>query len=658
MPRRTGSTALLIVIVAVSALLAAQPRTAEYPIRPVPLDQVQVTGGFWRPRLETNRTITIPHILQQNETTGRVDNLRRGARKLAGEYQGRRFNDTDVYKIIEAAAYTLVSHPDPALSKKLDELIELIAASQQPDGYLFPARTINPAKPAAGVGTERFIHENTGSHELYNFGHLYEAAVAHAAATKKRTLMDVAVKNADLVRKTFGPAARRDAPGHEEIELALVRLYQATTDRRYLDLAKFFLDERGKPHASKDYPADSNFAIYNDRPYRQDHRPVVEQPRAVGHAVRATYLYAAMTDIAGMLGDRSYDDAVNRLWQDVADKRMYITGGMGARGTVEAFGDDYELPNRTAYTETCASIGGLLWHHRMFLKSGDAKYLDAFEQTLYNGYLSGVSVRGDTFFYQNPLESIGRTERSAYFDVACCPANLARLMARLPELVYAQRGDELFVNLYAESKATVKLPKGEVQIDQATRYPWDGKISLSLQLAAPMEFTLRLRAPGWLDDAPIASDLYRFTKRTDDEPITVVVAGRRAEAQVDRGWITLRRQWMSGDRVELGIPMPVRRVLSHDGIKDNIGKAALQRGPIVYSLEGVDNGGRVVDAVVPLTAPFAPVFQGELMGGVMVLRADLREAALPMAATRVYTAVPYFAWANRGRGEMVVWIRY
>ena len=656
MPRRTGPTALLIVTV--TALLAAQPRTTEYPIRPVPLDQVQVTGGFWRPRLETNRTITIPHILQQNETTGRVDNLRRGARKLAGEYQGRRFNDTDVYKVIEAAAYTLVSHPDPALSTRLDELIALIAASQQPDGYVFPARTINPVKPAAGVGTQRFIHENTGSHELYNFGHLYEAAVAHAAATKKRTLMDVAVRNADLVRKTFGPAARRDAPGHQEIELALVRLYQATNDRRYLDLAKFFLDERGKPHASKDYPADSNFAIYNDRPYRQDHRPVTEQPRAVGHAVRATYLYAAMTDIAGMLGDRAYDDAVNRLWQDVADKRMYITGGMGARGTVEAFGDDYELPNRTAYTETCASVGGLLWHHRMFLKSGDAKYLDAFEQTLYNGYLSGVSVKGDTFFYQNPLESMGRTERSAYFDVACCPANLARLMARLPELVYAQRDDELFVNLYAESKATVKLPKGQVQIDQTTRYPWDGKVSLSLQLATPMEFSLRLRAPGWLDDTPIASDLYRFTQRTDDEPITVVVAGRRAEAQIDRGWITLRRQWMSGDRVELAIPMPVRRVLSHDGIKDNIGKAAIQRGPVVYSLEGVDNGGRVVDAVIPLTAPFVPVFQGELMGGVMVLRADLREAALPMAATRVYTAVPYFAWANRGRGEMVVWIRY
>jgi DUF1680 family protein len=655
----TRAAAALISTLAGTVLLAQPPAQIAYPIRPVPLNQVQITGGFWRPRLDTNRVVTIPHILQQNETTGRVDNLRKGAGRMPGEYLGRRFNDTDVYKVIEAAAYTLVEHPDPDLARKLDELIDLIAASQQPDGYLFPARTINPAKPAAGLGAERWMHENTGSHELYNFGHLYEAAVAHFAATGKRTLFDVAVRNADLVRKTFGPAARRDAPGHEEIELALVRLFQATNDRRYLDLAKFFMDERGRPHASKDYPADSNFAIYNDRPYRQDHLPVVDQPRAVGHAVRATYLYAAMTDIAGMLGDRAYDTAVNRLWEDVASKRMYVTGGLGARGTVEAFGDDYELPNRTAYTETCASVGGLLWHHRMFLKSGDAKYLDAFEQTLYNGYLSGVSIKGDTFFYQNPLESTGRAERSAYFDVACCPANLARLMARLPELVYAQRDDELYVNLYAESTASVKLRGGEVKINQTTRYPWDGKVSIALQMAGQMDFTLRLRAPGWLFDSPIASDLYRFSKLAADEPITLVIAGRPQVAHVDNGWITLNRRWTTGDRIDLTLPMPPRRVLAHAGNKDNVGQPAIQRGPIVYSLEGIDNGSRVIDAVIPLSAPLTPVFRPELLGGVMVLTADLRAAAAPtMAATRIFTAVPYFAWANRGRGEMVVWVRY
>jgi DUF1680 family protein len=634
--------------VATSAGQRAAP--LEFPIRPVPLDQVRVTGGFWRPRLETNRTVTIPHIMRQNESTGRVDNLRKGAGRMPGAYQGRRFNDTDVYKVVEAAAYTLVSRPDPALSAQLDGLIELIAAAQQQDGYLFPARTIDPAKPAAGVGAERWMHENTGSHELYNFGHLYEAAVAHFRATGKRTLLDVATRNADLVHKTFGPSARRDAPGHEEIELALVHLFRATGDRRYFDLAKFFVDERGRPHASEDYPADSNFAIYNDRSYRQDHLPAVEQPRAVGHAVRATYLYAAMTDIAGMLADPAYGRAVDRLWQDVVSKRMYLSGGLGARSTIEAFGDDYELPNRTAYTETCASIGGLLWHHRMFLRSGDARYLDAFEQTLYNGYLSGVSAAGDSFFYQNPLESTGRTQRSAYFDVACCPANLARLMGQLPELVYAQRGDELFVNLYVESDATVKLDAGEVRVRQRTNYPWDGVVTITVDVPRPTAFALKLRVPGWIGSAPIASDLYRFVAPGDHQA-RYSVQGREVTAKAGGdGWHVLRQRWTSGSSVVLRLPMPVRRVASHAAVKDNAGKTAFQRGPVVYAFEGVDNDGKVLDAIIPLDAPVASEFRADLLGGVTVLTTA--------PAARKLTAVPYFSWANRGRGEMVVWVRH
>lgn len=633
--------------VATSAGQRAAP--LESPIRPVPLDQVRVTGGFWRPRLETNRIVTIPHIMRQNESTGRVDNLRKGAGRMPGAYQGRRFNDTDVYKVVEAAAYTLVSRPDPALSAQLDGLIELIAAAQQPDGYLFPARTIDPAKPAAGIGAERWMHENTGSHELYNFGHLYEAAVAHFRATGKRTLLDVATRNADLVHKTFGPSARRDAPGHEEIELALVRLFRATGDRRYFDLAKFFVDERGRPHASEDYPADSNFAIYNDRSYRQDHLPAVEQPRAVGHAVRATYLYAAMTDIAGMLADPAYGRAVDRLWQDVVSKRMYLSGGLGARSTIEAFGDDYELPNRTAYTETCASIGGLLWHHRMFLKSGDARYLDAFEQTLYNGYLSGVSAAGDSFFYQNPLESTGRTQRSAYFDVACCPANLARLMGQLPELVYAQRGDELFVNLYAESDATVKLDAGEVRVRQQTNYPWDGVVTITVDVPRLTEFALKLRVPGWIGSAPIASDLYRFVA-PGDHRARYSVQGREVTAKAGDGWHVFRRRWTSGSSVVLRLPMPVRRVASHAAVRDNAGKTAFQRGPVVYAFEGADNDGKVLDVVIPLDAPVASEFRADLLGGVTVLTTA--------PAARRLTAVPYFSWANRGRGEMVVWVRH
>jgi hypothetical protein len=638
-------------------LLAQQPvLELDHPIRAVPLGQVRVTGGFWAPKLETNRAVTIPHILQQNETTGRVDNLRKGAGRMPGGYRGRRFNDTDVYKIIEAAAYTLVAHPDPKLSAQLDGLIELIAAAQQPDGYLFPARTITPAKPAAGVGTERWMHENTGSHELYNFGHLYEAAIAHYRATGRRSLFDVAVKNADLVQKTFGPSARRDAPGHQEIELALIRLYRVTGDRRYVDLAKFFVDERGRPHASQDYPADSDFAIYNDRPYRQDHLPVTEQTRAVGHAVRATYLYAAMADLAGMLREPAYDRAIDRLWEDVVSKRMYLTGGLGARSTVEAFGDDYELPNRSAYTETCASIGGLLWHHRMFLKSGDARYLDAFEQTLYNGYLSGVSVQGDTFFYQNPLESTGRTQRRVYFDVACCPANLARLMAQLPELIYAQRGDDVFVNLYVDSDATLQLGNASVRIRQTTNYPWDGGVRLAITADRPATLRLKLRVPGWLDTAPLASDLYRFATPAP-AAIGYSVGSVATHVPPRRGWIDVRLSIPGGrqQEVRLDLPMPVRRVTAHAGITDNAGKAAIQRGPLVYSLEGIDNDGKVLGLTIPIETTFTPAFRAELLGGVTVLEASLRAAT--GGAARTITAIPYYAWANRGRGEMVVWIQ-
>lgn len=626
----------------------------EYPIRAVPLADVRISGGFWGPKLETNRTVTIPHIFQQNEATGRVDNLRKGAGIMAGDYVGRRFNDTDVYKAIEAAAYTLVHKPDPALSASLDALIDLIAKSQQPDGYVFPARTINPAKPAAGIGTERWMHENTGSHELYNFGHLYEAAIAHAAATGKRSLIDVAIRNANLVQTTFGPKARRDAPGHEEIELALVRLYRATGDRRYFDLAKFFMDERGRPHASQDYPKDSSFAIYNDRPYRQDHLPVIDQPRAVGHAVRATYLYAAMTDVAGMAKDVLYDRAVDRLWQDVVSKRMYITGGMGARGTVEAFGDDYELPNRSAYTETCASIGGLLWHHRMFLKSGDAKYLDAFEQTLYNGYLSGVSVKGDAFFYQNPLESTGRNERSAYFDVACCPANLARLMAELPGLIYATRGGELFVNLYVNGDATVKIGDATLTVRQLTNYPWDGVVRIDVFADRPVDVTLKLRSPGWLGASPVASDLYTFASPVKDV-IRYTRSGLAGEAVTGGGWIDMPLKISEAvvkqkapTQIRLSIPMPVRRVLAHKGIADNVGKTAIQRGPVVYALEAVDNNGKVLDVSLPIDAAFTHAVRADMLGGVAVLTTT--------NGARTITAVPYYAWANRGRGEMVTWV--
>ncbi|HKW02381.1 MAG TPA: beta-L-arabinofuranosidase domain-containing protein [Vicinamibacterales bacterium] len=652
---------ILAAALLVATVGAQTPAPSDYPIQPVPMSQVKVTGGFWQAKLETNRTVTIPHILEQNEKTGRVDNLRKGAGLMPGDYQGRRFNDTDIYKIVEAASYSLISHPDPTLAKQLDALIAIIAKAQQPDGYLFPARTINPDKPAPGVGTERWQYENTGSHELYNSGHMYEAAVAHYQATGDRAFLDVAIKNANLVATTFGPDARKDAPGHEEVELALVKLYRATKDPRYLNLAKFFLDERGiHGNVSQNY-TEQSWQLYNDRPYRQDDIPLVDQPRAQGHAVRGTYVYNAMTDIAAMLKDPKYNLAVDRLWNDVMSKRVYLTGGLGSVGGTEAFGDDYALPNRTAYTETCASVGGILWYHRMFLKSGDAKYLDAFEQTLYNGLLSGVSVKGDTFFYQNPLESAGRNERSAYFDVACCPANLSRLLAQLPGLIYSTDGNQVFVNLYVSSEADLVVKGAKVHISQTTNYPWDGRVQLRVTADKAVTFPLKLRVPGWLGAGVFASDLYTYSSVVS-EPIQVGKFDAMGSARPGQGWtevsIPITAAAASGSAavpVHLNLPMPVRRVTANPGVKDDVGKAAIQRGPIVYALEAVDNGGRVLDVAMPGDTTFTPAFKSDLLGGVTVLTATL--PATDAAPARTITAIPYFAWANRGRGEMVVWIK-
>ena len=658
-PMWASVVALAAVCVSSVWLLAQAPPA--YPIQAVPLTQVKITGGFWEAKIETNRTVTIPHILAENEQTGRVDNFRKGAGLMPGDYQGRRFNDTDTYKIVEAASYSLATHPDPVLAKQIDDLIALIAKNQQPDGYLFPARTVNPAKPAPGIGTERWMYENTGSHELYNSGHLFEAAVANFQATGSRALLDVAIKNANLVVNTFGPTARQDAPGHEVVEMALVRLSQATGDRRYLDEAKFFLDERGTDHhASQDY-TDPSWQLYNDRAYRQDDQPVVDQQTAHGHAVRAMYLYNAMTDIAALLHDPAYGTAIDRLWQDVVSKRVYLTGGLGSVGGTEAFGADYVLPNRTAYTETCASVGAILWNHRMFLRTGDAKYLDAFEQTLYNGLLSGVSIKGDSFFYQNPLESAGRQERSAYFDVACCPANLARLVAQLPGLIYSTDGHQVFVDLYVSSEADLTVNGAKVHIKQTTNYPWEGSATIDVTADRPVRFPLKVRIPGWTGGSVFTSDLYRFATPVSSAA-TVRMFDVRASANTP-GWMSPEDIPIPQNAVDkhipvhvtVSLPMPVRRVVANPGVKDDAGRAAIQRGPVVYALEGVDNDGHVLDATVSVDTVFTPSARADLLGGVTVLTATLPATAI--APARTITAIPYFAWANRGRGEMVVWVK-
>ena len=637
---QNGRTAAFIAAISILPFcLAALLQSADYAFTAVPLTAVEVTDGFWAPKIATNRTVTIPHILAENEETGRVDNFRKAAHAIDGAYTGHRYDDTDIYKIIESASYALAAAPDSALDRKIDDLVAIVAAAQEPDGYLYAARTTDPQHPPPGVGPERWSWLHT-SHELYNQGHLYEAAVAHFQATGKRTLLNVAIKGADLVCRTFGPNARRDVPGHEEIELALVKLSRVTGDRKYLDEAKFFLDQRGHGHNPPlyEFPVGDPFRMYNDLLYRQDHKPVAEQTEAVGHAVRATYLYSGMTDAAALLDDPALGRAVDALYRDVVEKKMYVTGGLGAVGGTEAFGDDYVLPNR-AYAETCASVGGLLWYHRMFLRTGDATYYDTFERTLYNGLLSGVSLSGDRFFYQNPLVSTGRTEREPYFDVSCCPANLSRLIGELPGLVYATRDRDVYVNLFVGSTAAI----GDVTIAQQTAYPWDGHVVIHVDPATPASFALAIRVPGWARGEASPGGLYAFVDRTP-RSITLRVNGKAAPLTIEHGYARIARRWTKRDVVTLDLPMPVERVTADDRVAEDRGKTAIQRGPIVYCLEGVDNEGHVLDRSLPIDSPLAHHFDRALLGGVEVVSGG------------GVMAVPYYAWNNRGRGEMTVWI--
>jgi hypothetical protein len=636
---------------------------ASGPLSAVPFTAVEIDDAFWSPRLARNRDVTIPHLFEQNRTTGRVANFERAAGLAGGPYDGRRFNDTDVYKAIEAAAYALAREPDAALERDIDALIELIAASQTADGYLFPALTIDPENPAPGVGRERWIHVAAGSHELYNAGHLIEAAVAHFRATGKRSLLDVAVRFADRIDADFGPDARRDIPGHEEIELALVKLADLTGQPRYLELARFFLEQRGGEHDGAGYPEESDFAIYNDRPYKQDHLPVAEQREASGHAVRATYLYTGMADVAARQGGNEYPLALEAIWRDIVEHKLYVTGGIGSRGTFESFGEPYELPNRTAYTESCAAIGNELWNHRMFLRSGDPRYLDVMERTLYNSLLAGVSQSGDSFFYTNPLASEGGVERSAYFEVACCPANLARALAQLPGFIYAQRADEIWVTLYASSEATLELHNGRdevtrVRVRQVTDYPWDGTVTLTVEPESPTELALVLRVPGWARGEPVPSDLYRFagagSPQQEAAGVRVRVDGEAvpAPSAATTGVVSLRRVYERATTIELELPMPVRRVLAHEAVEDDRGRVAIQRGPLVYAVEEADNGPGIGALTLPDDAVLEPRRRPDLLGGVVAIEASPAGGGQPLA-----TAIPYYAWANRGAGEMAVWLR-
>ncbi len=686
-----------ILILLLSAAAAGQPARGDYPIKPVPFTAVRVTDGFWAPRIETNRMVTIPAIFKKCEETGRIDNFAIAGRLMKGEYKGERYNDTDVYKTIEGASYSLMVRPDAELDRYLDGVIAKIAAAQEPDGYLYTPRTASPDKLQPGIGETRWA-ELAISHELYNAGHLYEAAAAHFMATGKRTLLDVALKNADLVARTFGrePGKREGFPGHQEIELALVKLARLTGKREYLDLAKYFLDQRSRGLTLRQYPPGNRFAIYNDATQIQAHKPVLEQDEAVGHAVRLTYMASGMADIAALTGDQAYFEAVRRLWANVVGRKMYLTGGIGSRHDRERFGDDYELPNLTGYLETCASIGMAFWNQRMFLLTGDAAYVDVMERAMYNGVLSGVSLDGTLFFYPNPLESDGiykfnkgRAERAPWFGVACCPGNISRFLPSVPGYVYATKGaDAVYVNLFIAGEAKIDLGGKAVVLKQATCYPWDGAVELTVEPEKKTEFTLYVRIPGWARNEPVPTDLYGYAGH-GDAMISLRVNGKAVALDMDKGFARIRRTWKKGDRVDVAFPMDARRVTAHAAVKDDAGFVAVERGPLVYCAEAPDNGGRALNIVLPDGAALHPEKRPGLLGGIVVLEGEAL-AADPSAVTRIREAagkdaaaddeeeappasrrrlapaaalkphplvlIPYYAWAHRGPGEMSVWL--
>jgi DUF1680 family protein len=642
--------------------LGVWAQSRDYLVKPVPFTAVHVNDEFWAPRIEINRTVTIPFAFKKDEETGRVDNFIRAAKALRGEpfenhkYPPYPFDDTDVYKVIEGASYTLSVHPDPQLEAYIDDLIAKIGAAQEKDGYLYTARTIDPAHPHPWSGNQRWILEGVDSHELYDLGHLYEAAVAHYQATGKRTLLDIALRTADLLDRTFGPGKQEIWPGHQIVEMGLVKLYRVTGDPRYLNLAKFMLDSRG--------PQSSEKGAGN--PYVEAQQRVVDQTEAVtgGHAVRATYMYSGMADVAALTGDTAYVQALDKIWENVASRKLHITGGIGARGAGEAFGADYELPNLTAYNETCAAVGNDYWNHRLFLLHADAKYIDVMERTLYNGLISGVSLDGTTFFYQNPLEATGfagKDQRSPWFGVACCPGNITRFMASVPGYIYAQRGDSLWVNLYVANTAEIKLDNGRtVKMTEETRYPWDGAVKMTVNPDATESLTIHVRIPGWARNEPVASDLYRFAAESSDAPV-LKVNGKAVPIQLDKGYVALTRNWKQGDVIQLSLPMPIRRVIANDHVAADRGRVALERGPIVYAAEWPDNPkGQVRNLMLPRSERLMAEFKPDLLRGVTVVKG--RAIALAYDAQgkvtkteQEFTAIPYYAWANRGRGQMMVW---
>ncbi len=644
----------------VAILCSATAMAQNYPIDPVPFTSVSIgQETFWGQRLQASREVTIPLAFSKCESEGRYKNFEIAARQLKGEdtsnvkVKGYSFDDTDVYKTIEGASYLLQTYPDKKLEAYIDSVLEIVASAQEPDGYLYTARTMNPKHPHDWAGRNRWEKVEDLSHEFYDLGHMVEGAIAHYQATGKRTFLDIAIRYADCVCREIGPGEGQlvRVPGHQIAEMALAKLYVVTGDKKYLDEAKFFLDMRGKTSRKDEYS--------------QAHKPVIEQDEAVGHAVRAAYMYSGMADVAALTGDSDYIKAIDRIWDNIVSKKLYITGGIGATSNGEAFGKNYELPNMSAYCETCAAIGNVYVNYRLFLLHGESKYYDVLERSLYNGVISGVSLDGGGFFYPNPLESMGQHQRQAWFGCACCPSNICRFIPSVPGYFYQTKDRDLYVNLFGGNTAEIKLDGKKVTLTQETNYPWEGDINITINQNNAGQFRLRIRIPGWVRGQVVPSDLYSYS---DNKQLgySIRVNGEEMSGALENGYFGIDRKWKKGDKVEVHFDMEPRVVTALEQVEADQGRVSVERGPIVYCAEFPDNdfdlGGMLLNQKPQFAVQEASLHTEkgadypitDLTTDAQLLNFD--ETGSLTAQSEKLTLIPYYAWNHRGPGRMMVWL--
>lgn len=610
--------------------------------------KVTIEDAFWKPRMEKVADVTIPVCMDQTEfKTPRIRNFEITAGMRKGDFEGIFYDDSDVFKALEAIAYSLKVKANPDIEKRADGWIDKIAASQQSDGYI---NTFYTLKEPDKKWSDMSMHED------YNGGHLIEAGVAYFNATGKRKLLDVAIKFADHFDALFGPGKRHWVTGHQELELALVKLYKTTGNKKYLNLADWLLSERGHKHA-----VGYTWTDWKDTAYAQDVLPVKQQTQITGHAVRAMYLYTGAADVAAMTGDGEYFKAMKTVWEDVVHRNMYVTGGIGSSGSNEGFSIDYDLPNEKAYCETCASVGMVFWNQRMNALSGNAQYIDVLEKVLYNSALDGLSFEGDRFFYGNPLASNGQHFRKEWFGTACCPSNIARLVASLGDYVYGVSEKDIYVNLFIGSSTSLTVQQTKVDLRQVTEYPWNGKVALEVNPSKNSSFALRIRLPGWLKGQAVPGDLYQF-KEVNSQQVTILLNGVSVPYKEELGYAVIEREWHKGDKISFDLPMEVKRVTARPEVKAANNRVALQRGPIIYCVEGTDNEGKAWHFVLPDNEPVKAAFDKNMLGGIMTLQFNAPSVKISADGLNVstskqnITAIPYFSWCNRGQTPMQVWL--